>query len=62
MAFSDPEKGEVLVPGVFPKMSRFPGRVNFLGAKLGEYNHEIYSGLIGLSNDEISELKDKGVI
>ncbi len=62
MAFNDPEKGEILIPGVFPKMSRFPGRVKFFGAKLGEYNHEIYGGLIGLSNDEISELKDKGVI
>ncbi len=62
MAFNDPEIGEVLIPGVFPKMSRFPGRVKFLGAKLGEYNHEIYGGLIGLSNDEISELKEKGVI
>jgi len=62
MAFNDPDKGEVLIPGVFPKMSRFPGRVKFLGAKLGEYNHEIYGGLIGLSNDEISELKEKGVI
>ncbi|MCG6909087.1 MAG: CoA transferase [Deltaproteobacteria bacterium] len=62
MAFNDPEKGDILIPGVFPKMLRFPGKVKFLGARLGEHNHEIYGGLIGLSNDEISKLKDNGVI
>jgi formyl-CoA transferase len=62
MAFNDPDKGEILIPGVFPKMSRFPGKVKFLGAKLGEYNREIYGGFIGLSKDELVELEDKGVI
>ena len=62
MAFNDPDKGEVLIPGVFPKMARFPGKVKFLGAKLGEYNQDIYGDFIGLSNDEISSLKDKGAI
>ena len=62
MAFNDPDKGEVLIPGVFPRMARFPGRVEFLGATLGEFNQEIYGDFIGLSSDEISKLKDKGVI
>ena len=62
MPFNDPEKEEVLIPGVFPKMARFPGRVKFLGAKLGEFNEEIYGNVVGLSKDEISSLKDKGVI
>ena len=62
MAINDPDKGEVLIPGVFPKMANSPGCVKFLGAKLGEYNQEIYGDFIGLSNDEISRLKDKGVI
>lgn len=62
LAFKDPEKKEILIPGVFPKMTRFPGKVKFLGAKLGEFNEEIYGDLIGLSDDEIAGLKDKGVI
>ena len=62
MAINDPDKGEVLIPGVFPKMAKSPGRVKFLGAKLGEFNQEIYGDFIGLSNDEISALKEKGVI
>lgn len=62
LPFNDPDKGEVLIPGVFPKMARFPGKVRFLGAKLGEFNREIYGNVLGLSNDEIANLKDKGVI
>jgi len=62
MVINDPDKGEVLIPGVFPKMAKSPGQVKFLGAKLGEYNQAIYGDFIGLSNDEISRLKDKGVI
>ncbi|MBW2063020.1 MAG: CoA transferase [Deltaproteobacteria bacterium] len=58
----DPEQGKVLVPGVFPKLTKHPGRIKFLGAKLGEHNQEIYSEFLGLSADEITELEKKGVI
>jgi crotonobetainyl-CoA:carnitine CoA-transferase CaiB-like acyl-CoA transferase len=57
MEFDDPEKGKILLPGVFPKMVKSPGR-----AKLGEYNQEIYGDFLGLPQDEIDELKEKGVI
>jgi len=62
MEFNDPDKGKVLVPGVFPKLAKSPGQVKFLGAKLGEYNQEIYSDFIGLSDDDIAGLKDKKII
>ena len=62
MEFDDPEKGKILLPGVFPRMVKAPGRVKFLGAKLGEFNQEIYGDFLGLPQDEIDELKSKGVI
>ena len=62
MEFNDPDKGKVLVPGVFPKLAKSPGQVKFLGAKLGEYNQEIYSDFIGLSEDDIAGLKGKKII
>ncbi len=62
MEVTDPEKGKVLIPGVFPKMKKAPGRVKFLGARLGEYNQEIFGDYLGLSAEELSELKEKGVI
>lgn len=62
MEFEDPEKGKLLIPGVFPKLKKAPGRVKFLGPKLGEHNQEIYGEFLGLSSAEIEELKKKGVI
>ena len=57
-----PGMGKVLVPGVFPKLSRHPGEIRFLGAKLGEHNEEIYLGEMGMTREELAALKEKGVI
>jgi crotonobetainyl-CoA:carnitine CoA-transferase CaiB-like acyl-CoA transferase len=57
-----PGMGKVLVPGVFPKLSRHPGEIRFLGAKLGEHNEEIYIGELGMTRGELAALKEKGVI
>ncbi|WP_096702219.1 CoA transferase [Magnetospirillum sp. 15-1] len=54
--------GSVVVPGVVPKLSATPGRVEHLGPRLGEGNARIYGGLLGLSEEEIAGLKEKGVI
>jgi crotonobetainyl-CoA:carnitine CoA-transferase CaiB-like acyl-CoA transferase len=62
MEFDDPEKGKILIPGVFPKLSKAPGRVEFLGPKLGEFNKEIYGEILGLSDDELTRLGEEGVI
>ena len=58
----DPEKGKVLVPGVFPKMKNSPGQIRFLGAKLGEYNREIYEDFLGIAPEELADLTRKGVV
>lgn len=62
MPFYDPQKGRVLIPGVFPKLKGSPGRVEFLGARLGEHNREIYGDFLGLSPQKIDELEETGVI
>jgi formyl-CoA transferase len=62
LPFQDPEKGKVLIPGVFPKLVKSPGRVEFLGPRLGEYNREIYGNFLGLSPTELEELEAQGVI
>lgn len=62
MQFDDPEKGKILIPGVFPKLAKAPGRVEFLGPKLGEFNKEIYGDMLGLSDDELTRLGEKGII
>jgi crotonobetainyl-CoA:carnitine CoA-transferase CaiB-like acyl-CoA transferase len=62
MEFNDPDKGKILIPGVFPRLTRAPGKVEFLGAKLGEFNKEIYGDMLGLSDDELTMLGEKGII
>ena len=60
--FKDPRIGEMAMPNVCPRLSDTPGSINWLGPTLGEHNDEIYKGLLGMSEREISGLKERGVI
>lgn len=57
-----PGLGDVVVPAPFPKMSATPGQVDTLGPPLGNANKEIYQGVLGLSDDDLAALKEKGVV
>jgi crotonobetainyl-CoA:carnitine CoA-transferase CaiB-like acyl-CoA transferase len=50
------------IPAMVPKLSDTPGRTDWPGPEVGEYNDEIYRDLLGLSADEISKLREQGVI
>lgn len=60
--FEDPDYGEIAMPGIVPKMSATPGEVRWAGPELGAHNQEIYSGLLGKSTQDLSDLIDRGVI
>jgi crotonobetainyl-CoA:carnitine CoA-transferase CaiB-like acyl-CoA transferase len=49
-------------PGVVPKLSLTPGRVDHAGAMIGRHTDEILSGVLGLSTDEIAALRAERVI
>lgn len=57
-----PELGEFAMHNVFPRLSDTPGRVRHVGPRLGEHNTEIYQGLLGLADDELSSLTAAGII
>ena len=57
-----PDEGPVTVPGVVPRLRSTPGRIDTLGPTLGQHNEEIYCGLLGLSADELQQLRDAGVV
>jgi len=53
--------GPLKVPGVLPKLSRTPGRLGSGGPQLGEHSDDILAGL-GLSNDQVNGLRERGII
>ncbi len=58
----DSELGEVRMQGITPKLSRTPGSVRNAGPSLGMDNDEIYRQRLGLSDEEITALREKQVI
>jgi formyl-CoA transferase len=59
----DPEFGEYLGPGIVPKFSDTPCDVRWSAPwEEGSHNRDVYGGLLGLSDDELAELKAGGVL
>jgi crotonobetainyl-CoA:carnitine CoA-transferase CaiB-like acyl-CoA transferase len=59
----DPELGPITAPGIVPKLSGTPGAAAFTGSwTLGEFNDEIYGGLLELDEAERAALAEDGVI
>ncbi len=56
------DKDDLKVPGIIPKFSKTPGRIKWAGLSLGANNKEIYQNMLGFSDEEMSKMKDKGVI
>jgi len=54
--------GKVKVPGSLFKMSKTPGKIDYPAPFLGENTQEILSGLLGLTDDQISKLSDEHII
>ena len=58
----DAELGTVKMQNAFPFMSRTPGQVRHAGQPLGYETKDILQDELGLSDDDIADLKKRGVI
>jgi crotonobetainyl-CoA:carnitine CoA-transferase CaiB-like acyl-CoA transferase len=58
----DPTIGPLKQPAVYPRLSATPGRIERGAPKLGEHNAEIYGALLGLSEEEIDDLRAQRII
>ncbi len=58
----DDRGNPIPVPGIPIKLSDTPGEISSRGPKVGEHNREVYGKLLGLSDEEIEALAEKGVI
>jgi crotonobetainyl-CoA:carnitine CoA-transferase CaiB-like acyl-CoA transferase len=54
--------GDVVVPGVVPRLSATPGRIEHLGPALGSANADVLGGLLGLQAEEIGRLRRQRVV
>ena len=54
--------GTLPQPGVVPKLSLTPGRVEHSGAAIGRHTDEILSGLLGYTDQQIAALRTERVI
>ena len=62
VAVPDDQLGVVKMANAFPFLSETPGAVRFAGPSLGSSNREVFVDQLGLSPEELEELKTAGVI
>ena len=60
--FESPDFGKVHIPSVCPVLSETPGEIRWIGQPVGSFNEEVYKGLLGKTDEELQEYKEKGII
>lgn len=53
--------GKVAMQNVFPRLTRSPGRVRWVGPSLGAHTEEVLVHELGLTAEELAQLRHKGV-
>ncbi|KAB1190040.1 CoA transferase [Haloferax sp. MBLA0076] len=62
LTIDDPDLGDAVVQNVFPKFSKTPGSVEYLGPSLGEHNETVFRERLGYDDEFLAELETDGVI
>ncbi len=62
LTVNDPVAGDIVIPGVIPKLSETPGRVTHLGPAFKDGTEQIFGELLGMPAERIRELLGKGII
>lgn len=58
----DADFGTVRMQGLVPRFRNCPGEIRWAGRNMGVDNDTIYRNVMGLENDQVAALKEKGVI
>jgi crotonobetainyl-CoA:carnitine CoA-transferase CaiB-like acyl-CoA transferase len=62
VSVDDPVIGPVRQQAPFPRLTKHPTPVPAGAPRLGEHNHEVWCGLVGLSDAELTDLVARGVV
>jgi CoA:oxalate CoA-transferase len=57
-----PGIGQVPLPGIVTKLSATPGEIRRRAPRVGEHNQEVYCEKLGLSQDELAALQQRGIV
>ncbi len=58
----DEELGELILPGIVPKLSATPGEVRWPGRwQVGHDNRAVFESLLGMGEEEVRRLEEEGV-
>ncbi len=52
----------LVLPAMSPKLGATPGGTDWAGPELGSHNREVLGGRLGLGEDELADLREKGVV
>jgi crotonobetainyl-CoA:carnitine CoA-transferase CaiB-like acyl-CoA transferase len=58
----DDELGDIKMHRVLPRLSSTPGAVRRAGPRLGEHTDEVLMEILGLSSDEVGELRQNNIV
>jgi crotonobetainyl-CoA:carnitine CoA-transferase CaiB-like acyl-CoA transferase len=58
----DERRGELAMPAVVPKLSETPGEIRWTGRPLGADTDAVLTDLLGLTAEQLDELRSKGVL
>lgn len=62
VSVDDPDLGKVKMQNVMFRMSATPGEIRWAGRRLGEDNLSVYRDELGMSDEEVAELRRRGVL
>lgn len=54
--------GDILMPGVIPKLSETPGDVRHAGPAIGQHTTEVLTELLEMSDGEIEDFSKRGIV
>jgi succinyl-CoA---D-citramalate CoA-transferase len=58
----DPAIGPFPMQNVVPRLSETPGEIRWTGPELGQHNDEIYQEMLGMSEEDLGGLRERGIV
>jgi succinyl-CoA--D-citramalate CoA-transferase len=58
----DPDIGSFPMQNVVPRLSETPGKVRWTGPKLGQHNEEVFTKVLGMDEEDLDGLRERGIV